>query len=130
MSYNIPKGIEVLLPSNEIDLTVPGVYDLFTIPKLFILLCLFAINTMFSGSVSTYPLGTAGWTGPAYDDLYQPSTFSIAMPIANGTFQISQANGIVPISIPANTLVKLNLTQEAVISGAWKAKYHIMGYYN
>jgi len=130
MSYNLPKSFEILPLSDEIDLTVVGVYDLFTIPNQFIPLCLFAVNTNFSGSVSTYPLGTAGWTGPAFDDLYQPSTFSIAMPIANGIFQISQANGIVPIAIPAGTLVKLNLTQAALISGSWKARYHIMGYYN
>lgn len=130
MSYNLPKSFEILPPSDEIDLTVPGLYDLFTIPNQFIPLCLFAVNTDFAGSVSTYPLGTAGWTGPAFDDLYQPSTFSIAMPIANGIFQISQVNGVVPIAIPTGTLVKLNLSQAASISGSWKARYHIMGFYN
>lgn len=130
MSYNLPKSFEILPPSDEIDLTIPGLYDLFTISNQFIPLCLFAVNTAFSGSVSSYPLGTAGWTGPAFDDFYQPSTFSIAMPIANGVFQISQANGIVPISIPSGTFVKLNLTQAASIAGSWKAKYHVMGYYN
>lgn len=31
MSYNLPKSFEILPLSDEIDLTVVGVYDLFTI---------------------------------------------------------------------------------------------------